>query len=259
MIDIVIPYKTSAWHDNELKYSLRSLEKFGRNVGNVFVVGDCPEFLKESIVKVRIENERPFIESFSDGVFHIPATDKYGHERNIMEKLLIACKDPRVSENFIAWQDDYFLTAETDLENYPYYYSGTIQEKIAQRIPNDGYRRSMENTLNHLNIYGANNLFFDIHCPVIYNKGAFGAIMKFADWNIGNGFVIKSLYINKAQYISEKILIEMPDLKFTNATGLSEIKEKTKDRHIFSICDQPAKAMRIFLEECYTEKSKYEK
>lgn len=256
MIDIVIPYKSSQWHDNELRYSLRSLEKFGRNVGNVFIVGDCPEFLKHAVVQEFISGGSV---TALDGIIHIPKKDGVGHQKNIMLKLLMACGDSRVSENFIAWQDDYFLTAETDLENYPYYYSGTIQQKIAIRIPNDGYGKSMENTRNWLNASPYMDFtgydFFDIHCPIIYYKKQFVDLMNKVDWSIGNGYIIKSLYANYYNFP----IAEMPDLKFTNESGLAEIKEKIKGRHIFSICDLPAKAMRIFLEESYSEKSKYEK
>ena len=39
----------SKWNNNELRYSLRSLEKFGKNVGNIYMVGYNPGFLSDEV------------------------------------------------------------------------------------------------------------------------------------------------------------------------------------------------------------------
>ena len=42
----------SKWQDNELRYSLRSIEKFGGNFGEVYIVGDrLPPFIDPSTVR----------------------------------------------------------------------------------------------------------------------------------------------------------------------------------------------------------------
>lgn len=245
-IDIVCPLgKNSKWFDNELKYSLRSIEKFGKNIGRIFIIGEYPDFL--------------LAEFLSCDLYHIPSTDKYGHERNIHEKIKIACLDERISENFLFWNDDFFLTQEIDLEQYPYYENGTLRNQIDKRIRFDGYRFSLQNTEDFLRQRGLFTMMHDIHCPIIYNKKKYLNLMEQVDWTARGGYVIKSLYAN---YYKEKIVF-MEDLKFTESIGLDEIKTKIKDRHIFSIADTvmmcPSKTMKTFLEESYSNKSKYEK
>lgn len=238
-MDVVCPLGNgSKWFDNELRYSLRSLEKFGHNVGNVFIVGECPDWVTN--------------------VIHIPAKDGVGHERNIMNKLLAACNDERVSENFGLWNDDYFLTDYIDLDKYPRYQCGTLREKIDKRIRFDGYRMSMENTRDFLKDQNKFTLFYDTHCPIIYNKQKFKELMNIVDWEKRNGYVIKSLYAN---YYPESFRY-MEDKKFTADTGILTMKQEIKDRHIFSIADgvmfSPTKTMKVLLEELYPLPSKYE-
>ena len=44
--DVVYPIgQGSSWKNNELRFSLRSIEKYGINVGKLFIVGELPDFL----------------------------------------------------------------------------------------------------------------------------------------------------------------------------------------------------------------------
>lgn len=240
MIDIVCPLGNgSKWMNNELRYSLRSLEKFGKNIGEVFIVGEFPEWLQ-------------YCE-------HIPVKDGIGHEKNIMLKLLAACNDDRVSENFMLWNDDYFLTAPINCELYPNYECGSLAMKIEARIKEDGYRKSLENTRTFLTRNNKWTLMYDGHCPIIYNKTMFRELMNNVDWTIGNGYAIKSLYANYYALPHQY----MDDLKFSERIGESEIYQKINGRHIFSIADGvmfcPSKTMKNILEKLYPNPSKYER
>lgn len=42
----------STWDNNELRYSLRSLDMYGKSYDRVFVVGNIPEFLSDEVIKV---------------------------------------------------------------------------------------------------------------------------------------------------------------------------------------------------------------
>lgn len=240
MIDIVIPLgdgsNGSRWEDNELKYSLRSLEKYARNFGKVFIVGARPRFKWQNLN-------------------HIPAKDRFGHERNIMEKFMIAANCPHVSDNFMMWNDDYFLRSEIDCAAYPNYYSSTIEHYMERRSRYDGYRISMENTARILKKQTLPRLMFDIHCPMIYNKQKFIEIMSRADWRVGNGYIVKSLYANSLRLEGE----EMSDLKLHGTFTVAQLEAKTAGRHIFSISDKTInRDLRDFLSNLYPEKSKYE-
>ena len=47
----------SKWNNNELRYSLRSLEKFGKNVGNIYVVGYDPGILSDKVTFIDCPNK----------------------------------------------------------------------------------------------------------------------------------------------------------------------------------------------------------
>jgi len=71
MIDVVYPLGSgSAWDNNELRYSLRSLENNLLDLGRVFVVGQRPPWLVEAV--------------------HIPMEDTHRHNKdaNLIDKVL---------------------------------------------------------------------------------------------------------------------------------------------------------------------------
>ena len=72
MIDILYIVGTgSHWNNYELRYSLRTLEKYGKNIGRVFVSGANPGFLSDKIIYINI----PDIDIFSNTDF-IPLASK---------------------------------------------------------------------------------------------------------------------------------------------------------------------------------------
>ena len=38
--------------DWEFRFSLRSIDKYGKNIGRVFVCGYCPDWLSDNIIKI---------------------------------------------------------------------------------------------------------------------------------------------------------------------------------------------------------------
>jgi hypothetical protein len=74
-IDVVYTLGTeSSWQDNELRYSLRSLERNFPDLGRVWIVGHKPAWLT--------------------GVVHIPMADvhKQNKDANLIDKILAACR-----------------------------------------------------------------------------------------------------------------------------------------------------------------------
>lgn len=79
----------SAWRDNELRYSLRSIET-NLPHDRVFVAGKLPKFLKD--------------------VIHLPIADSGGDKIvNVIQKLRKACLDARLGDRFILMNDDFFV------------------------------------------------------------------------------------------------------------------------------------------------------
>ena len=243
-VDIVIPLGNgSSWHNNELMYCLRGIEKHLGNYRNIYIIGKKPEWLTKDIV------DYPHDATGS-------AWDKFNHERNIYEKIKFACNLSEVSERFLFMNDDHFLTADTDAATYPYYYRFTLDEKITARTRPDAYAISMRNTRDLLPP-GRRN-YFDIHAPIMYRKEEFIRVNSQVNWNKPMGYVIKSLYCNMLGIDG----IVMSDLKMKGGLKYDDMKRKIANRHVFSIADsainQPGQPLERLMNELYPEPSRWE-
>lgn len=176
MIDIVYPIRKggSRWADNELRYSLRSIEKHLINFRNVYIIGHKPDFLQN--------------------VIHIEANDtEIVPDKNILNKILKACKQPEISQQFLFFNDDHFLLSDFRADEFPYFYCSTLRQYVRKRADNYGVRS--RNTMNYLESKGLPGKHFDIHFPILYDKSKFKEI--FSDLPPKqHGYIIKSLYAN---------------------------------------------------------------
>ena len=100
-MDVLYVVGKGSTHDNaELRWSLRSLEAFGRNLGRVVVAGYPPEWLSDEVVKVPVPD--------------VPVA-AYKHV-NIMNCILECCRTKAVTGEFLYSSDDHFLCREVDLD-----------------------------------------------------------------------------------------------------------------------------------------------
>jgi hypothetical protein len=228
MIDIVIPLgKGSVWDNNELRLSLRSIEKYLTGYRSIYIVGEYPEWLQNCI--------------------HVPINDTEKiSDKNIMHKIAAACLLHEVSETFIMFNDDHYLLSPYHAPGFPYYYHKNLTDYITQRR-GDIYAIRATNTLNHLK---ANNLpakFFDCHTPILYNKQAFLGIVNSADWdNSRQGYIIKSLYANSLSIEGVELI---NDHKYQVPTPAP----------LMSTFPRVSAAMRKFLFEQFDKPSKFER
>jgi hypothetical protein len=153
MIDLVYPLgRGSKWGNAEIRYSLRSVEKYSLEDGyRVFVVGEKPICLDWK------------------KVIHIPFTEGKAKEINILEKALAAAKDERVSEEFFFINDDYFFLQPFSLTEFPYYHKGNIRTQQWGNTPDDKirnvYDRMVKMTADKLERDGFGTFHYDIHTP----------------------------------------------------------------------------------------------
>jgi hypothetical protein len=102
-MDIVYIYRHSRDDGRELRYSLRSLSNVPH--GKVFIIGDKPKWTK--------------------GIVHVPASDPHGLKAlNALHKITVACRDPRVSEDFVLMNDDFYVLKP--IPGIPTLHRGTI-------------------------------------------------------------------------------------------------------------------------------------
>lgn len=182
MTDVVYVLGTgSSWNNNELRFSLRSVEKFGINVGKIFVVGSRPEFL-------------------TDQVIHIPAEDIYppnvNADGNIAHKVSAACDDNRLSDNFLFINDDHLLLKPVELSQVPAFHKGDMNDFDECYFGLNYWRGRLKNTMNILNDRMLSAYHFDCHTPIIFNKKRFPYIMSEFPMGEGIGLTMKSIYGN---------------------------------------------------------------
>lgn len=235
MIDVVYAVGNgSHWQDNELRYSLRSVEKYLTNYRKVYIVGHRPSLLN------------------LDSVIHIPFDDKHSHERNIMEKVKHACKYPGLSDQFLFMNDDHYLLTQFDAIRFPYYYSGTLDQKMIRA--RGAYSESVHNTLIALKRRRKPRNNFDVHTPIVLDKIRFPIAMDEVDWNKRNGYVIKSLYCGMNRIKG----IQIEDGKPLKEMSVHALDKWLSDRFVFSTPDKVTNEMRSYLDYRFPDKSKFE-
>ena len=186
-VDVVYALGTgSKWQDNELRYSLRSLEKFCGNLGRVFIVGHKPDWVT--------------------GVIHIPHDDwKQGHpeyrkrrgdvghkDGNIIRKVLAACKTD-LSERFLFASDDQCFLAPIDAWTLPALHCGLLRPITKGNT----WRRRVDHTRQYLESLGIAALHCDAHTITPHTKTEFVAACTAAAYDRGVGYTINTLTQNQ--------------------------------------------------------------
>lgn len=124
MMDVLYIVGPESGHRNrELRWSLRSLEKFGRNLGRVVVAGYPPDWLAPEVVRVPCED--------------VPGESKF---RNQWRCLYAALNAGAVDGEFLLACDDNVYTAPVDLDATPFYFRRRCLPEIGDGWPKDsGY------------------------------------------------------------------------------------------------------------------------
>jgi hypothetical protein len=239
MIDCVyVLGKGSHWDNNEIRYSLRSIEKHLVNYRNIVIVGELPDFIQ--------------------GVVHIPCIDQLKwKEANIYNKILTACNSDLVSDQFLFFNDDHFLNHNFDAPTFPFYYKSDIAVPLQRLHGRSGYRCSVMNTARVLRTHNLSTKYFDTHTPIIYDKKKFIDVMSRYDWNIARGYVIKSLYGNT---LGIEGVLE-PDCKINlPSPSMETLSSLIKPRKVWSIGNHSyGSGLQKLLQSLYPNPSKWEK
>lgn len=234
MIDIVIPYLHSQRRNGlELRYCLRGIERKLTGYNKIWIIGQKPSWLiGVGIIQV---NDSPY-----------PRLK----ENNIYCKILEACKNKEVSEDFLFMNDDHFLLKSFTASQFPYYHRGELYDSMKKN--KGSYRATLNHSRRVLMAKDLPTLDFDTHCPIVYNKSKFIQAFEDIDWKIDWGYAIKSVYCGlngiEGTY--------MPDCKINNKS-LHDIKLRTANREWFST-GSLNDDMEKFLTSVYPKKSKYE-
>lgn len=204
--------KGSIFNNDELRYSLRTLERFVSGISRVVLVGENPGFLSEKVNYHQLQ-------------------DVQGNkEYRISQKIMTACLNNWVGDDFLFLNDDFFFVKKINANNYPNYYKGNL--KFSKN--NGGYQKALSDTANYLTKIEATTYHFDVHTPIIYNKQKFIDLAPHFQESKKAiyGFVVKSIYAN---------IYQLPKKKYRDAklNSLLELQdyERILKTNVFSCSD----------------------
>jgi hypothetical protein len=227
----------SRWYNNEIRYSLRSLQA-NFKYRNVYIIGECPSWIH--------------------GVIHIPVKDSKSNAEgvklyNARHKYSTACNEPGISENFVLMNDDFFFLKEVEeIKNYSRGKLGDMMEKHPTK--NGYYYKSLADTRNRIRRFGVKDpIDFEVHAPIIFNKEKLAQTID----KIGNdrAYSFRSCYGNMWKIEPEMVM----DFK---AASLPEfIYQTNKDREFLSTNDSlvSIQEFRLWIQRKFPKPSKYEK
>jgi glycosyltransferase involved in cell wall biosynthesis len=235
LIDIVYPLGNGSPNsDNELRYSIRSLEKFGRNYKDIYIIGKFPHW----------GNQR---------IKHFGFKETKTKALNILDKIYFSCNVPEISDTFLYINDDHILLKETDLSKYPYYYNDNDAKSIIESRPiSDNYRKIIEETINNKHY----KHYFDIHTPILIHKKQFIEMYNIINFEASSeGLLVKSMYCGYNNING----VEKSDIILRQKHECFDLKQKLKDEHIFSFHDEAVcQDLVDFLHNVLPDKSEYE-
>lgn len=247
-MDIVYIVGNGSIDDNlELRMSLRSIAKFGRNVGKVIVAGRPPAFLSDEVIK-------------------LPVLDKYPYKHsNILTCVETVVKKGLVKGDFLYSSDDHFYVRETDFDNYPVYKkSDELRKNVVYSDPYFKYHRSLVDTRLLLEKHGLPICNYSQHCNTHMNADI---IMEF-EWLLHESYKLKygveptSLIMNAWQTKPDAPETFMrKDLKVEIEKTVGGLLKLIGDKECFSIGDTSlyGHAVKDFFKTIYPEPCKYEK
>lgn len=234
-MDIVIPLGSgSPWNDNELRYTLRGIEKHLKGYDKIYLVGNKPGWI-QNVVHIHFRE------------VHLCAQ----REKNICNKVLAAIDDG-VSDEFMFINDDHFLLVDFTAENLPFFHGGPVKEKLQEVNPFNPYGKTIQNTIK---LFGDQFNNYDIHCPVIFRKNDFKKVMECVDWEKPYGYLMKTIYCHTYN-VQGRFL---KDCKINKGLTWEEIMHTINGRPFFSIGNAGLNDdMKAVLNDLYPNPSNYE-
>ena len=172
-MDIVYFVKESATNE-ELRYSLRSVDKnFPHR--HVWFIGGKPSGLEPDRWIHLVQNQ----------------STKWDNTSMLLKT---ACKTPEVSDEFVLFNDDFFVMKPVD--SLPYYSDGTIERRVKQLQSkynrDSSYSSRLQQTAKMLKESGFPTISYAVHFPIIINK----AEMLQTFERFPNGLMWRSIYGN---------------------------------------------------------------
>jgi hypothetical protein len=198
MIDIVIPYIIGPDNGLELKYALRSFERYFKDEYKISIIGEIPDWCVNvyQVNQAPIQDNMPFVRF-----------------RDTLAKLHTACNTPEISADFIYTYDDIYLLKDTFTKDLlqPLALADKSSEPPSQWfISSDAgpnWKKLLGKTLLLLKEEKKTMYNCETHTPRYYNKER--VLKLFKKYGLlTNPYMFSSLYINN-YYRNIKVLSQL--------------------------------------------------
>jgi len=163
----------------ELRHSIRSAVENFVDLGKIYIVGHKPDW--------------------AINVIHIPIGDPYKNNKdaNLINKLLRACQEESLSQEFLNMSDDYFFLEKIGKDYFDTsIYDNEIISKITPESKYSKWDRRLLSTLQILKEKGYEQNIYDLHMPVLIDKTKYKEVMLNYDYGWDNGYCGNTLYFN---------------------------------------------------------------
>lgn len=237
----------SRWLNNELRYSLRSIEKYGINVGRIYISGYCPDFIDKNTVTF------------------IPCDDMFNRKHNnILRCIEEAVEKSDIGEEFLLSSDDHFYIKPTDFDNYPYFRKAESLPDNFDPDSNRFYRESLISTYKLLKSCELPVNEFNWHGNTHFNKRLFCEerfqhIRQLA-YCLPGGCEPTCLMLNYQLSREPFEITDRNDCKLNENATEADFVRLVGDRECISCASSVNNSFIVkFLEREFPNKSKYEK
>lgn len=237
----------SEWNDNELRYSLRSIAKYGKNVRRVFVCGYTPYWLNP------------------DEVTLLPLRDEGSNKHvNILRAIEYAIEHSDIDEHFLLSSDDHYYTQLTDFDNYPVYWRGKDLPETQPEKPT-WYQKTCKQTHDVLRAFGLPARFYAWHGNTHFNtrlwKQQRMIFLRRLAQTMPDGCEPSCLMLNYWQEVEPETMpthVVINDGKIIPECGVEEIAKRAQEKHVLTSTDAVGAGLRTWLQREFPKYCKYE-
>lgn len=246
-MDIV--YIFNGWKNGEeMRWSMRSIEKNGLNVGRVWLLGKKPAWCSEEVTEISYTSDKSLYK-----------------ENDITRAIFHAAHEPELPNRFLICADDYFYIEPTDFDNYPIFLKNAELPNTTigkEKMGGIKYVRSLVNTRALLTAAGLPFANYSHHCCFPADKKLMAEFKHVFDaaMLLECGAVFDSLMANII--VDKEGLQPVPrhDNKIKTVRDLRELRQLIGEHeHCFSTHERALDyGVRTVLRQLFPDKSKYE-
>ncbi len=257
-VDVVYPFYAAGSND-ELRYSMRSMEENFTSLRNIWVIGDKPDWASEEVCHIPYAHPKTL------------PSNEYSKNRNFAEKMLRAAMTSDITTDFVYAADDHYLLRPWSLEDFTK--KVLIREDLNAFTEDylnpdtrpwgslSEWQTALWNTYDKMMLFGYYGWNYETHTPKLINK--VNLIKTLAQFGIGDGRCMwQTAYFNMHWPTTTGLDSEKSDIK---AGFYSEVpKEDMLDRldratFLSHNDDGLTEDLRNAIMERFPKKSRYEK